>query len=548
MRWETSKSTTTVPARGPTDSHLIHKELLGDALRVPLTCVYGLATSALMGAQREDSMLSWKRAGRRGSRIVNTVILLALALVVAMTTRVVTGDDTAATSADLTATVDTGVVSASVSASGNIAAASTVDVSFEGTGGIVQKVYVTEGQKVREGQVLAVVDQTSARQGIATAQAQLDAARAGYTTTTEGQTSAERAQSAQSIAVAETSVRSAEVSLRASRASQSLDRRQQNAAVARAEAAVAAAQPQDKAAARNELIQARNTRDSMLLQDRQEVSSQEVGLASAKVQVASTRASVAVSAEGPRSGELASAQAQVNAAEVGVDQARTTLEQTVLRAPVAGTVSSVSGVVGQSSSSSSTSSSSTTTDSSASSASSASSSSSGLVTLTSQGVLEVTAYVAEADIADVAVGQAATVTLSASDRDITGEVSSVDPVETITNNVVEYGVTIRLDKAKGVRLGQTSQLVISTGEKDGVTRVSSSALTTIGDRTTATVRREDGSTDTVSVTTGLEGDSQTEVLSGLSPGDTVVIPQQAGSDTGFTFPGGGGLGGIGGAP
>ena len=45
------------------------------------------------------------------------------------------------------------------------------------------------------------------------------------------------------------------------------------------------------------------------------------------------------------------------------------------------------------------------------------------------------------------------------------------------------------------------------------------------------------------VETGLEGDSETEVLSGLSAGDVVVLPEQAGGGAGFTFPGGGGLGG-----
>jgi HlyD family secretion protein len=234
---------------------------------------------------------------------------------------------------------------------------------------------------------------------------------------------------------------------------------------------------------------------------------------------------------------------------VVVEQARTTLEETVLRAPVAGTVSTVTGAVGQSSSGSSSSSSSeTTTDSSSSGATA-------FITLTSKNALEVTAYVAEADIIDVEVGQSATVTLSASGAEIAGEVTSVDTNETITNNVVEYGVTVRLARSKGVRLGQTSELVINTGEKEGVTRVASSALTTIGDRTTATVQHEDGSTETVVVTTGLKGDSQTEILSGLSPGDAVVIPQQEGGDTGFTFPGGGGggggggpVGGFGGAP
>lgn len=486
---------------------------------------------------------------QRGSRVMNTVILLALILVIAMTARTVSDGDTTATAAQQTVTVDTGTVSASVSASGNTAAVSTVEVNFEGTGGIVRKLYVNEGQKVRKNQVLAVVDRTTALQSLATAQAQLDSAQASYTTTTQGLSPAERAQSAQSVAAAETSVHSAEVSLRAARATYALDRRQQNAAVQRAETALASAAPEDKAAARNELIQARNSRDSMLLQDWQQISSQEANLKSAKAQLASTKASNAVAAEAPRSGELAAAQAQIDSAEVGVEQAKTTLEETVLRAPVAGTVSTVTGAVGQSSSGSSSSSASSSSDT-ATTDTSSSSTSTAFITLTSKNALEVTAYVAEADIIDVEVGQLATVTLSASGTEIAGAVTSVDTNETITNNVVEYGVTVRLDKSEGVRLGQTSELVISTGEKDGVTRVSSSALTTIGDRTTATVQHNDGTTESVAVTIGLVGDSQTEVLSGLTPGDVVVVPQQEDGDTGFTFPGGGGLGGggLGGAP
>jgi HlyD family secretion protein len=95
-----------------------------------------------------------------------------------------------------------------------------------------------------------------------------------------------------------------------------------------------------------------------------------------------------------------------------------------------------------------------------------------------------------------------------------------------------------------VKLGQTAQLVITTGSKESALRVSSSALTTIGNVTTATVRASDGTTSTRQVTTGLEGDTYTEVLSGLQDGDVVVLPEQSGTgSTGFTFPGGGGPGG-----
>jgi hypothetical protein len=47
------------------------------------------------------------------------------------------------------------------------------------------------------------------------------------------------------------------------------------------------------------------------------------------------------------------------------------------------------------------------------------------------------------------------------------------------------------------------------------------------------------------VTTGLEGDTYTEVLSGLQDGDVVVLPEQSTTgSSGFSFPGGGGPAGA----
>lgn len=165
--------------------------------------------------------------------------------------------------------------------------------------------------------------------------------------------------------------------------------------------------------------------------------------------------------------------------------------------------------------------------------------------MTAMHLLQVTADVAEADISDVKVGQRATISLSANNRRLNGEVTQVSSVETITNNVVEYPVTVRLDESSNVKLGQTSQVDITTGSKTSVLRVSSSALTTIGGRTTATVRGSGGASRTAVVTTGLEGDTETEILSGLREGDVVVLPQQSGSGGSFTFPTGGLGGGLG---
>lgn len=526
------------------------------------TVVPGLAYEE---AAEEDNVPPGGRRRRlpRG-RLLNGAIALALLVVVALIVTTIRGTEDDPTTAAQTVEVDTGDVSATVSANGNIASGTTVNVDFQGSGGVVTDILVRPGDKVREGQLLARVDRTTAQQALAQAQIQLESAQASYATTVEGQTPAERRLDETSIEQAQASVESARVSLRSSRQSLELARQQQNATVRRADNALAAARrtlerarstyqanptPENKSAveaaqgevtsAQSQSATAKQSRDSSLLQARQAVVSAEQQVKSANVGLASSQASVAVGRQGATSGVVAQAQAQVDSARIGVAEAEETLDQTDLRAPSAGRVAQVNGTVGEPSSGSSGSTG-TSTDTTSTTSSSATTDATGFIVLTATNALQVTADVAEADIADVKVGQPAVVTLSASGTEIAGTVTAVDTIETITNNVVEYGVTVTLNESKGVRLGQSSQVVVTTGSKQGVLRVSSSALTTIGQRTTATVEQPDGTTSTVEVTTGLEGDGFTEVLSGLAQGETVVVPQQADSGSGFTFPGGGG--------
>jgi hypothetical protein len=157
----------------------------------------------------------------------------------------------------------------------------------------------------------------------------------------------------------------------------------------------------------------------------------------------------------------------------------------------------------------------------------------------------VTASIGEADAAGVKVGQPATVSLVASGTTATGTVTSVALQSTTSNNVVQYPVTITLDQAPaGVRLGATATVAITTGSAQNTTLVSSSAVTTLGQRHTVTVLRG-GQQSVVPVQVGLVGDNGTQILSGLNPGDTVVLPSVSTASGGGGFPFGGVGGGLG---
>ncbi|WP_433212789.1 efflux RND transporter periplasmic adaptor subunit [Dactylosporangium sp. CS-047395] len=254
---------------------------------------------------------------------------------------------------------------------------------------------------------------------------------------------------------------------------------------------------------------------------------------------------------------IASAEAQVATAQANVTSAQATVNGTVLTAPIAGTVTAVSGAVGSSSSSSSSSSNSggggtgTGTTSSA-------SSSSGFVQLADLSKLQVNASFAEADATKLKAGQTANITWSAlSGTRATGKVATISPTATTTNNVNSYAVAISLDSLpEGVRLGQSTTAVVTIAEAQNALRIPSTALRTAGGQRTVQVS-VNGATEERQVEVGITGGGFVEVKSGLQAGEQVVVTTTTSNSTtgtnnqqqfpgGFTGGGGGNFGGGGG--
>jgi hypothetical protein len=166
--------------------------------------------------------------------------------------------------------------------------------------------------------------------------------------------------------------------------------------------------------------------------------------------------------------------------------------------------------------------------------------------------MQVTASIAEADIASVKVGQAAVLTFpavtdAADPSGITadGVVSAIAPTSTVTSSVVTYTVTITLAHPPStVRLGQTTNVSITTASKSNVLRVLTTAISTTGGAKTVD-RVKGASVGTVVITTGISGGGYTQVLSGLQAGDEVALPTvSTTSTTTGSFGGRSGVGGV----
>ncbi|GAA4858680.1 HlyD family efflux transporter periplasmic adaptor subunit [Kitasatospora terrestris] len=252
------------------------------------------------------------------------------------------------------------------------------------------------------------------------------------------------------------------------------------------------------------------------------------------------------------SAQVAQAQQQVDTAETNLANAKASLAGTTLTATADGTVASIAGKVGDTVSASGGSGTGSTTKSTTGSSGS-SSAPSGFVVLTNPAGMQVTANFSELDSLKLKKGQTATVTLNAqSDTKLAATVLSVSSLPSSSSNgAVQYGATLQITgDTSTLRTGLSATVSVVTGEADNALSLPAAALSGTGTTRTATLLHEDGTTERVQVTVGIEGDATVQVTEGLKEGDRVELAATtAGNGNGFpsgNFPGlnGGGLGGA----
>ncbi|WP_086666793.1 efflux RND transporter periplasmic adaptor subunit [Lentzea kentuckyensis] len=204
--------------------------------------------------------------------------------------------------------------------------------------------------------------------------------------------------------------------------------------------------------------------------------------------------------------------------QLALQQAQDTLAATTLTAPGDGTITSVTGSVGQKvgsgNNTSSTTSSTTTT------------AASGFVVVTDLKNLVLHANVSESDVSKLKADQAATVTVNAMQaQPIQAKVTQVDLTPTTSNNVVQYGVTLTLtEPPAGLRPGQSASVEVTVSSATNVLAVPAAAVQTVNGASSVQVL-ENGAETRKTVEIGVRGDQYVEIKSGLSAGEEVVLPQ-----------------------
>jgi RND family efflux transporter MFP subunit len=150
-----------------------------------------------------------------------------------------------------------------------------------------------------------------------------------------------------------------------------------------------------------------------------------------------------------------------------------------------------------------------------------------VMSVISDGDYKIEAYVPEADIAKLALGNLASTTLDAYGQnvDFPATITALDPAETVLEGVPTYKVTLKfLSSDARILPGMTANLDILASQRQGVLTVPARAVTDTNGKKTVRILDSNGQTfKERPVEVGLKGsDGAVEVVSGLTAGERVV--------------------------
>jgi HlyD family secretion protein len=409
-----------------------------------------------------------------------------------------------------TALVSRGDLQATVSSSGSLRAAKSSTLSFGATGTVIS-VTVSTGQTVKAGDVLASLDDTSLAAQVTNAEMALKVAELKLEdlkappTDVEIQAAKAAVDSAQA-AYAAAAAKAGTVGDQLDLAKQTLDKAAKTVQDAQAAYDAVSWRPNIGAMPQSAALQAATVAfETAKVSYRITVAGiQETPLTSAASAVGQAQDALTKLLAGASELDLASAELSVDQAKTSLASAEANLENASIVAPFDGTVTSVSASVGDSVGAGTA-----------------------VIGIADLAHLQIAASFAEVDIVKVKAGQAVNVSLDAlSGVALTGKVSDVALVGTVTQGVVNYTVTIALDPTKAAaRPGMSASLTIVVDERKNVLLVPNRAVrTATGTRTKYVDVMVEGQTVQVPVTIGLASGSVTEVTGDqLHEGDTVVI-------------------------
>ncbi|MEN6670908.1 efflux RND transporter periplasmic adaptor subunit [Psychrobacter sp. B38] len=390
----------------------------------------------------------------------------------------------------LTATAEIGDIENNVMASGKVKALNTVDVGAQ-VSGEVKRLYVDVGDEVQQGDLIAQIDQVTQKNNLSNEQATLE-------------------QSVAAIQSAQADSLSRQASLKSAYA--------------------------DLASRESELKQAQSdfTRLKSLVEidaiSQQEYDTQATSVETAKAAVANARAAIdtAKAAIATADANINSQQAALRKSQTNVNTAEEDLSYTTIRAPISGTVVSITTEQG------------TTVN--------ANQTAPTIVTLADLSTVRINAQISEADVIDVSAGMPVYFNIIGNpDQKFDAVLKAVEPAPEVisdtssTDAAIYYVGYIEVPNTeRRFRIDMTAQVYIVINQAKDALLIPAAALQpadkAVNTRTanadsnvkTAKVRvlKPDGQVVEQTVQTGINNRVSVQILSGLNAGDEVILGEE----------------------
>jgi HlyD family secretion protein len=207
--------------------------------------------------------------------------------------------------------------------------------------------------------------------------------------------------------------------------------------------------------------------------------------------------------------------------QTNVNELQKQINQAVVKAPVAGTIVSLSAMAGSGSSGSAS-----MSQASLSGLSSANSGGGSLVTIASMDNLKARIKVNEIDSTRVKTGQKVTVTCDAVGKDYTGNVDGIAPTAVTSAGArgeeTTVEVVVTLDNSSGLKPGYNINAAIKVSENPNSLLIPIEAVADRDGKKVVFVE-DNGAAKMREVSIGINGEKQLEILSGVGEGDKVIL-------------------------
>jgi len=394
----------------------------------------------------------------------------------------------------LTAKAEIGDIENNVMASGKVKALNTVDVGAQ-VSGEVKKLYVDIGDQVQQGDLIAQIDQVTQRNALDNQQATLE-------------------QSAAALQSAQADVLSKRANLKSAYA--------------------------DLASRQSELKQAQSdfARLKSLVEidaiSQQEYDTQATAVQTARAAVDNARAAIdtAKAAIVTANADISSQQAELKKSQTNVNTAQQDLGYTTIRAPMSGTVVSITTEQGSTVNANQT--------------------APTIVTLADLSTVRINAQISEADVINVQAGMPVYFNIIGNpEQKFDATLKAIEPApeqisETSSTDTAIYyiGYLEVPNPERRFRIDMTAQVYVVIDQAKDALLIPSTALknskTDTSGKATATVRvlQADGTVKEQPVTVGINNRVNAQILSGLKAGDDVILSEDNSSSKGKQSGGG----------